>query len=68
MSSIGTREATAIAPVAAVERVASHTWRVLAKLVIELPTPDSVVPIHRRRNAALSRRGVMSVRSLTGPI
>jgi hypothetical protein len=65
MTSIGTSVATPRPPTAAVECVTSQTWRLMAKFVIALPVFDSMLPIHSRRNAGLSRSGVMSVRSFT---
>ena len=65
MTSIGTKVATPSPPTAAVDRVISHTCRVIAKVVIAPPVLDSMVPSHRRRNAGISRRGVMSVSNFT---
>ena len=65
MTSIGTSVATPRPPTAAVERVTSQTCRLRAKFVIATPTPDSMLPSHRRRNAGISRSGAMSVRSFT---
>ena len=68
MSSIGTSVATPSPPTAVVDRVMSHTCRVSAKFVIELPVCDSMEPSHRRRKAGYSRNGVMSVSSFTSPL
>jgi hypothetical protein len=57
--------ATPIPPTAAVDRVRSYTWSVIAKVVIDPPVLDSMLPSQSRRKAGFSRRGVISVSSRT---
>ena len=68
MASIGTSVATPIAPTAAVDRVVSYTCKVMAKVVIDPPTWDSMLPIHSRRKGGDTRKGVTSVSSFTRDI